>query len=601
MSRPSPSNAVSLFPFLAVLLCAMGALILLLLLLTRQIRDDATRQVSARTDTLEPAPAIAAPAPQPDEIPTVTVVLPPPAVAPAPDPDEPYRGRLAALRQERKDLMARVAGLRSVITDRDRAEGRVRSEVAALRFEADATAERLAARNERLEALAADRAQIAAAVAEARSRLAAAGAAAASAEPKVSVLAFDGLSGTPRRPILIECTGTHLRFLPEDIALTPADLDGFLPDYNPLLAGTDILRGYWSDRDGAETGRPYVLLLVRPDGATAYYAARNLLRPLGDDTGYELITADMDLALPVVDPEARRLCRGAVDELLRQRTAILADIARGGKADGGAFKAVSSGRFDADLTDSDPTAVGDRWGRQSSAASGDAGQPSMPPAMPRESLPGLDPTLRPLKGAGFAGGGSPAGEIAAAVSRGSYRRGTPAPTENRLPSSEPLGPAAERVAREATASSREALDRETGSVWPSFDRRSNRSGKRQRWGESSPSAIIALEKSISVGITPTEIRVGSQPSIPLDEGGITGRKLDAVLTAAEHEIEAWGRPPRDFFWSPRMNVTVAPGATRHYDRLRGHLAAVGMPASGRIQLAPVPPPFLELEHVSASP
>ena len=68
MSRRSSGPAVALFPFLAVLLCAMGALILLLLILTREIREDATHS----------AFAVPVEVPQrPESIPVVTVTLPP--------------------------------------------------------------------------------------------------------------------------------------------------------------------------------------------------------------------------------------------------------------------------------------------------------------------------------------------------------------------------------------------------------------------------------------------------------------------------------------------------------------------------------------------
>ncbi|MBC7964399.1 MAG: hypothetical protein H7Z17_00620, partial [Fuerstia sp.] len=40
MTRRRPQISISLFPFLAVLVCAMGALILLLLVMTRKIRHE---------------------------------------------------------------------------------------------------------------------------------------------------------------------------------------------------------------------------------------------------------------------------------------------------------------------------------------------------------------------------------------------------------------------------------------------------------------------------------------------------------------------------------------------------------------------------------
>ena len=40
MARRHHNNSISLFPFLAVLVCAMGSLILLLLVMTRKMRQD---------------------------------------------------------------------------------------------------------------------------------------------------------------------------------------------------------------------------------------------------------------------------------------------------------------------------------------------------------------------------------------------------------------------------------------------------------------------------------------------------------------------------------------------------------------------------------
>ena len=46
-SRARTSNSVSLFPFLAVLVCAMGALIFLLIVTTRRIRSEALARAAA--------------------------------------------------------------------------------------------------------------------------------------------------------------------------------------------------------------------------------------------------------------------------------------------------------------------------------------------------------------------------------------------------------------------------------------------------------------------------------------------------------------------------------------------------------------------------
>ena len=54
MARSKTQQSVSLFPFLAVLICTMGALILVLLLTTRQIREqavEAAEQSRAATES----------------------------------------------------------------------------------------------------------------------------------------------------------------------------------------------------------------------------------------------------------------------------------------------------------------------------------------------------------------------------------------------------------------------------------------------------------------------------------------------------------------------------------------------------------------------
>ncbi|MFN5975403.1 MAG: hypothetical protein ACK48U_13220, partial [Planctomyces sp.] len=51
MARRQYQHSVSLFPFLAVLVCAMGSLILLLLVMTRKIRHDQQAELSATRTT----------------------------------------------------------------------------------------------------------------------------------------------------------------------------------------------------------------------------------------------------------------------------------------------------------------------------------------------------------------------------------------------------------------------------------------------------------------------------------------------------------------------------------------------------------------------
>ena len=80
MNTRRVGNSVSLFPFLAVLVCAMGALIFLLLVVTRQIRAEARAvaiQDARQQSALEPSSR----APEPPR--------PPPEPAAEAEPDLP--------------------------------------------------------------------------------------------------------------------------------------------------------------------------------------------------------------------------------------------------------------------------------------------------------------------------------------------------------------------------------------------------------------------------------------------------------------------------------------------------------------------------------
>ncbi|MCA9109748.1 MAG: hypothetical protein KDA52_07360, partial [Planctomycetaceae bacterium] len=106
-------HTVSLFPFLAVLICAMGALILLLLVTTRRIRY---QQAHANVQVLE-EPAvevkstiISVPqllAPDPDDQPLEPLFAYPPP-APVIDPNDEWRERLSRLRAVQTDLASGV-------------------------------------------------------------------------------------------------------------------------------------------------------------------------------------------------------------------------------------------------------------------------------------------------------------------------------------------------------------------------------------------------------------------------------------------------------------------------------------------------------------
>jgi hypothetical protein len=124
VSRRKSGQAVSLFPFLAVLVSAMGALILLLLVTTRKLHNDAVSKAKAEQaqQAAEQAAADAslalAPLPIPDDDPAfltdaakfvVTVQAPAKQLLPPAPPPEPDRSlEREALRRQWEEKLAEM-------------------------------------------------------------------------------------------------------------------------------------------------------------------------------------------------------------------------------------------------------------------------------------------------------------------------------------------------------------------------------------------------------------------------------------------------------------------------------------------------------------
>ena len=84
---------------------------------------------------------------------------------------------------------------------------------------------------------------------------------------------------------------------------------------NPLAAAFRAIRENMFDRgnfDPQRDGEPYPLLLVRPGGIIAYYAAREAMQWWTADFGYELIDDDWKVAFPPPDPQMTRLLQQVV-------------------------------------------------------------------------------------------------------------------------------------------------------------------------------------------------------------------------------------------------------------------------------------------------
>lgn len=356
MSRSSrkSAQAVSLFPFLAVLICAMGTLIFLLIVTTQKIRKDAIAKVEVEIEAApEVEPILIPEKPEPEVVETDTpeepVEIDEPVVVDN-DLDELISERMqqAALLQKQLDQQQALLSRRQ--HELSLLEGKLSSAPEEFRSQAEhikqlkqsATKLRTSLEQKKVELasikdqkgkdadtyhlLKMERRELKSKIDEKSAQLSQLQKRQNNAQGKFAIIPYDGRLGTTRRPILIECSANGIRFVPEDIVLTSDDVEGFTRAFNPLLAGTDALADYWMKqaiKTDSPTAQPYVLLLVRPDGAAAFYAARKFLSRLEHSYGYELIEEDWQLDLPAVDQQARNECQSAINLVLAHRSTVV--------------------------------------------------------------------------------------------------------------------------------------------------------------------------------------------------------------------------------------------------------------------------------------
>ncbi|VAX41507.1 hypothetical protein MNBD_PLANCTO02-2807 [hydrothermal vent metagenome] len=326
--RQSKTNqSVSLFPFLAVLICAMGALIFLLIVTTRRIRKDAVAQAVASTEKSSSSKDKVLPSRGHQ----YQIVLPsiPPPIQPVVDLNAPLRQSISQLQTtlETKQQQAEIIQ-QNRLTKKQYAKKidqnlmAVQHQIKQLQKNKQKISRLQQAMAEKISSTKKEVALYKKQTRKHRSQM-------ATESSKYQFLPYEGDSGTTRKPVLIECTGKGITFLQEDITLTPVDLDGFTSHYNPLLLGSQALVTYWVQKNKAlqrTVAIPYVLLIVRPSGSRSFYVARALLKNMKQPFGYELIEEELELAIPKADPEAKEACLVAIRETLKKRTELIASL-----------------------------------------------------------------------------------------------------------------------------------------------------------------------------------------------------------------------------------------------------------------------------------
>ena len=299
---PRQDTSVSLFPFLAVLACTMGALIVLLVMVLQQARVQADVISQRRSQERRSA----------DEKESQRLR----------ELREDCQWRREILEKQRAELLQRLASKRLELSH---LEEHIRSLETKWKEIGQSVGELERLRGSKNQDLAAARAeldQLQAAVETATRQLNEAKEQAARQPRSYAVVPYQGPNGTRRRPIYVECLADSIVLQPEGVVFQAEDFNGPLGPGNPLDAALRAVREYWT-RQGGSDGEPYPLLIIRPGGAIAYGVARAAMTSWDDEFGYELVGDDLQLVYPPKDPALAEILKKAVADA-RQRQAILA-------------------------------------------------------------------------------------------------------------------------------------------------------------------------------------------------------------------------------------------------------------------------------------
>jgi hypothetical protein len=292
MRRRRHKLEVSTFPFLAVLLCAMGSLILMLLVLDRRAKAAARERAQRAAEQIS-AEELRLVEQRRQEWERRRQAL----HAELENQEQTLRGKLATVEGEIATAESKLYAHRERQQaqqgklSREREElARLEQDVAAHRSEVAHAADKVQDSEQELRRLTGELKMLERTLAELKALR-------ERQQNTYSVVPYRGRRGAERTPLYLECAAGGLIFHPDGKMIAPG------------RSGGDDVRAEVERRihvpvvAGKRPGTPYLLLLIRPDGISTYYLALKCLQGLDLEYGYELIDEDWVLEFPKDDEE----------------------------------------------------------------------------------------------------------------------------------------------------------------------------------------------------------------------------------------------------------------------------------------------------------
>jgi hypothetical protein len=560
------SLSVALFPFLAVLICTMGVIIVLLVLFTHQARVEA-KSIVAREQVASTAGSA--------------------------DPQgqeqlEDARWRRELLEQQRNEKTAELAQSRARLAWFEEHLRKLQRRAAELMARAREIDEGKQSAGGQLAASRAELARLQEEIGRKQIELDQARREHQDKEPWYALIPYDGPQGTRRRPVYLECTDRGIVLQPEGIVFRPEDFHGPMGPGNPLDASLRTVREYLLAAHGEQAGNPYPLIVVRPSGVVAYGAARAALKAWDDEFGYELISDEKKLAFGEPDLALAARLQRSVTQARQRQQALAAAMPRtfgddepllsfdpaavpgiSAATNGVGGRGVGAGRggfggFDSGASASGPS-LGSPAGGQGSGSTGGAAEPAYPTTAQGGGNQG------PYAGGGPSGSGN-AGQVTAQP--GGQAGGSPGqPADGQVARGGSGQSGAPSVG--GTSNTTVTLHRGPSQVKSGASRGSN-------WGLPGASGrATGITRTIRMAVLLDRIVIipDRDDDRPLQSLRVPDRlqqsDVDAVVVAVQKEMKSWGLAVAGGYWKPRLELQVAPDAEHHFADLQIALQGSG--------------------------
>ncbi|MEO1497742.1 MAG: hypothetical protein AAFV43_11390 [Planctomycetota bacterium] len=532
-AREQTDSASSLFPFLAVLLCTMGALIVLLVTLGQVARDRAVARAEQQEAAApEQAAETVAAQERLDRLAERSVQ----AAAWRRDIDERLTAERAQLRSVDDHIRRMQEEADGLFVEMEELQALDREHYDDERIAA-AELERLTAQEESLEREVAGLEQE---VAE--------------SQQVVLMPPVNGKTGTRRPPVYFECTPTGVVLMPEGIEFDVSDT--LAPEAaNPFVAAVNACEQYYLEYPSAyndgQTGSPYPLLVSKARGVRSMERLQHVFDSVGIVYGYETVPEDWNVGFGVPDAELSRRIQQAVrvarverERLAQQAPELFMKIGSGFAAIGG-VPSGSASRSGVGLGAGEKDAGGGLAGSTSGSGRepGEGALAKQPSADQSDS----DPANGQPRGAA---GGPDAGGPGGGASKG-----------------------------RAVA----AADASAGGGYQFEDLQAAKAAAGKLSGQGNPRSMLPLVRTIGVELHRTHLYVLKEGAASSAEGwtkrvdlpqGIRGH-TDEVVAALSAATDAWGEAGRGMVWRPEIVINVESGAEAQRAPLVGLLRFVG--------------------------